>query len=181
MQQCPGVPDTCLCAHEVRDHGHAALDGHSISEQLDTNRTQHNDVLRSIFRFSWESGSFRGGQVPAGAQGHGLGHLWQRLGPCAVLSGPVLAKSIFLVRGSLQAELGEQDRVPWCHPWTLFPTGGAGGSQGHGRAGQQCAVRKAREPPDLPLLCSAECASGWVCLSSVLVQLAIHFQPHRAA
>lgn len=57
--------------------------------------------------------------MPAGAQGHGLGHLWQRLGPCAVLSGPVLAKSIFPVRGSLQAELGEQDRVPWCHPWTL--------------------------------------------------------------
>lgn len=109
--------------------------------------------------------------MPTGAQGHGLGHLWQRLGPCAVLSGSVLAKSIFPVRGSLQAELGEQDRVPWCRPWKrTLPTGGAGGSQGRGRARQQCAVRKAREPPDSPL-----------CFSSVLVQLVIRFQPHRAA
>lgn len=94
------VCPTCVCVHrQVRTLGTAALDGPSIAEQLHTNRTQHNDVLKSIFRFPWESGSFRG-QVPTGAQGHGLGHLWQRLGPCAVFSGPVLAKSIFPVRGS---------------------------------------------------------------------------------
>lgn len=49
----------------------SALDGHSIAEQLHTNRIQHNDVLKSIFRFPWESGSFRGRQVPAGARDMG--------------------------------------------------------------------------------------------------------------
>lgn len=161
MQQCPGVPDTCLCAHEVRDRGHAALDGHSIAEQSDTNRTQHNDVLKSIFRFSWESGSFRGGRVPTGAQGHGLGHLWQRLGPCAVLSGSVLAKSIFPVRGSLQAELGEQDRVPWCCPWKrTLPTGGAGGSQGCGRPTAVCSQEGPRTTRLASVLQLSPCPTG---------------------
>lgn len=107
---------TRVCVHrQVRALGTAALDGPSIAEQLHTNRTQHNDVLKSIFRFPWESGSFRG-QVPTGAQGLRLGHLWQRLGPCAVLSGPVLAKSIFPVRGSYRlscpGQAGQETLVP---------------------------------------------------------------------
>lgn len=76
---------------------------------------KHHYVLKSIFRFPWESGSFRG-QVPTGAQGHGLGHLWQRLGPSAVLSGPVLAKSIFPVRGSYRlscpGQAGQETLAP---------------------------------------------------------------------
>lgn len=54
---------TRVCAH--------ASEGHCIAEQLHTNRTQHNDVLKSILRFPWESGSFRGGQVPTGARDTG--------------------------------------------------------------------------------------------------------------
>lgn len=99
--------------------------------------------------------------MPTGAQGHGLGHLWQRLGPCAVLSGSVLAKSIFPVRGSLQAELGKQDRVPWCRPWKrTLPTGGAGGSQGCGRA--DSSVQSGRPENHPTCLCaSAQALSNW--------------------
>lgn len=134
---------TRVCAH--------TSEGHCIAEQLLTNRTQHNDVLKGIFRFPWESGSFRGGQAPTGAWGHGLGQLWQRLGPCAVLGGPVLAKSVFPVEGSLQAEQGKQDRRPGAALEMHSPNlEGLRGSHPLSWAGQQRGVRTALEPPDWP-------------------------------
>lgn len=167
---------TRVCAH--------ASEGHCIAGQLHTNRTQHNDVLKGIFRFPWESGSFRGGQAPTGTWGHGLGQLWQRLGPCAVLGGPVLAKSIFPVEGSLQAEQGEQARRPGAALEMHSPNlEGLRGSHPLSWAGQQRGVRTALEPPDLPPSQVCRVLRGWVCFSSVLVQLVIQFSsqgPWRA-
>lgn len=134
---------TRVCAH--------ASEGHCIAEQLHTNRTQHNDVLKSILRFPWESGSFRGGQAPTGARDTG----WDSCGRGWV---PVLAWWTCF----------SQERLPCGR----IPTGQAGqagrvgagaalemhspnmeelsGSHPLSWAGQQCGVRTALEPPDLP-------------------------------
>lgn len=146
----------CLCAHTSEGHGHCSPGWSTALLKSCTRWARHsNDVFKSIFRFPWESGSFRGGQsgVISSANRSPLSRLeqsGQRLGPCAVLC--------------FSREHRPCERTSAGSAGLTTGPGGAGQQDRRGSRGrQQPGVGKALEPPDTtrsPLPSSAERSSG---------------------
>lgn len=149
---------TRVCAH--------ASEGHCIAEQLHTNRTQHNDVLKSILRFPWESGSFRGGQAPTGPRTQ-VGTAVAEAGSLCCAWWTCFSQEHLPCGRIPTGQAGQAGQEALVLPWRCTLPTWRGLEEVIPSVGLDSSVESGRPYNHLTchLLSSSECSRGWVSLS----------------